>query len=365
MISLNHRDNDASFALDFLRAAAAETVCVGHAIGFFKIAQLRPPALPTLQNLGVCVFFILSGFLIAYTLVSRSRSADYHFMNFAIDRFARIYSGWVPALFFVLIVDSLLIWRGVYDRYGSLTVHAFLGNLFMLQSYFGVFQSHIGVSVFGSGGPFWTLAVEWNIYLFVGFLFFLVIGPQRLLLALGALLLCQVPLHYVADGRTPSDGTGLFSLWLAGFALFFLINHYARGIPGWIFAIVGLAAFVIYINRMRPGGGYEMDRYPWLITWVAAYIAIALRSHLTVAASWPKIVRFVANYSFTLYLLHYTVLYAISRFGGTGSILWMLAGIAAANLIAIPVAMLTEMKHKQLGRYLTAKYDDLTDFGSK
>jgi peptidoglycan/LPS O-acetylase OafA/YrhL len=357
MINLNHKDNDASFALDLLRAAAAQAVCVGHAIGFFQIAWLRPPAMPVLQNIGVCIFFVLSGFLIAYTLVTRSRSPDYHFANYAIDRIARIYSGWVPALLFVLSVDSMLIWAGVYDRYASFTVHAFFGNLFMVQNYFGLFEPHIAVRVFGSGGPFWTLAIECHIYAFVGALFFLATRQRHWFIAVVAVLSCQLPLHYLTGSRGGNDGTGLFTLWLAGFALPFLIDRYARVVPTWLCIVAALGAFAIYyVDVTRPGDGYEMAQYPWLIIGFAAYIAIALRSHLTVAASWPKIVRFAADYSFTLYLIHYTVLYAISRFVGAGNILWMLAGIAAANLIAIPIAIFTEMKHKQFGRYLAERY---------
>ena len=66
-LNLDGRDNDASFALDLLRVFAAELVCVFHAIAFFKVDWLRNPHLPPMQNFGVCIFFVLSGFLIAHT----------------------------------------------------------------------------------------------------------------------------------------------------------------------------------------------------------------------------------------------------------------------------------------------------------
>lgn len=62
--------NDTSVCLNLLRFAAAQAVCVGHAISFFKIAPgFQPPQFPYIQNLGVMIFFVLSGFVIAYVLV--------------------------------------------------------------------------------------------------------------------------------------------------------------------------------------------------------------------------------------------------------------------------------------------------------
>lgn len=123
-LNLDRRDNDASFALDLLRVFAAELVCIFHAIAFFKVDWLRNPHLPPMQNFGVCVFFVLSGFLIAYTLMKKSEDPDYGFPDYLIDRVARIYSGWVPALIFVAVVDFFLVKAGVYSASRDRSLHA-------------------------------------------------------------------------------------------------------------------------------------------------------------------------------------------------------------------------------------------------
>ena len=89
MFSLERSKNDTSVALDLLRAIAAQMVCVGHAINFFAWDR-RLTRLPLLQNVGVLLFFLISGFLITYTLFERSRDPGYGFWQFCVERFARI-----------------------------------------------------------------------------------------------------------------------------------------------------------------------------------------------------------------------------------------------------------------------------------
>jgi peptidoglycan/LPS O-acetylase OafA/YrhL len=106
MLNLDRSKNDTSVTLDLLRAVAAQMVCVGHAINFFIGGW--PSDLPYMQNVGVLLFFILSGFLITHTLVKRSERPDYRFTQFLIDRFARIYSGLIPALVLIIVVDWMV-----------------------------------------------------------------------------------------------------------------------------------------------------------------------------------------------------------------------------------------------------------------
>jgi peptidoglycan/LPS O-acetylase OafA/YrhL len=100
------KENDTSLTLDLLRAVAAQMVCVGPAIIFF-VSGSRPQWLPVMQNIGVLFFFLISGFVIAATLSRRSGDPDYGFLRFFVDRFARIYSGLLPALVLILAVGCM------------------------------------------------------------------------------------------------------------------------------------------------------------------------------------------------------------------------------------------------------------------
>ena len=96
------------FGLDFTRALAAQVVLLGHAFDFFNVFSFlgHPDPPPQIQRLAVVVFFLLSGFLIARTL-HRHRSAELGFGVYLGDRTARIYSGLVPALLCIAVLDAL------------------------------------------------------------------------------------------------------------------------------------------------------------------------------------------------------------------------------------------------------------------
>ena len=203
MFILDRSKNDTSVTLDLLRAVAAQMVCVGHGIAFF-MPPWRPSELPLMQNVGVLIFFVLSGLLISFTLIERSKQPSYGFGTFLLERFARIYSGLVPALLFVVVLDGVVIYifneKAFADYY---TAKTFVANLFMFESYRGVLSKYLRRPAFGSASPLWTLAIEWHIYMFVAAVFFIWARPrQRLLMIALAILFCQVPLHYLRGAQS-------------------------------------------------------------------------------------------------------------------------------------------------------------------
>ena len=98
-----------SIALDLIRGISAQLVVVGHGLAFFGLARfLHEPSFPWMQNIAVLVFFLLSGFLIPYSVNRRSnRDTDYSFSYFFVDRFSRIYIPFLTALVFVFAIDWL------------------------------------------------------------------------------------------------------------------------------------------------------------------------------------------------------------------------------------------------------------------
>src|SRR4051794_13851677 len=89
---------------DAIRATAALMVLVGHALAIFNA---RHPVWP--QQFGVVIFFLLSGYLISQTLHKRLEQPQSTFLEYAVDRGARIYSGFLPAILFVLVLDYLTL----------------------------------------------------------------------------------------------------------------------------------------------------------------------------------------------------------------------------------------------------------------
>jgi peptidoglycan/LPS O-acetylase OafA/YrhL len=103
----------------------------------------------------VIVFFVLSGFVIAYI----TDRASYVAPQFAADRIARIASVAVPAVVLTLVLDTLGqaarpdLYATVLDRANGLPAQVGAAFLFVNESWFG----SIGV---GSNTPYWSLPYE-------------------------------------------------------------------------------------------------------------------------------------------------------------------------------------------------------------
>jgi peptidoglycan/LPS O-acetylase OafA/YrhL len=357
MLSFDSTKNDTSIALDLLRAVAAQAVCVGHAMVFFGVGDaLKPPFAPWMQNIGVLLFFVMSGFLITATLLRNSKNPAYGFGRYFIDRFARIYSGLLPALCFIAVVDWLV---AAPELAPYTTLKTLLANIAMLESYRGVFENSLRWSAFGSASPLWTLAIEWHIYMFVGAAFFIATrrGKWLYLIPL-ALFFSQVPYHYlIRPLQDDGVGYGLSFLWLGGGAVYLALSKYSP--PRWVSSLALCCSILAYAVMVTPGKEYDILTYPALIVFVGS--VVALTQTTSAMMHFGNAIRIAAGYSFTLYLIHYTVMYsAKSVFSGEG-LAWFLYAVAASNVIAFLIAFPFEMKHKQFAQWLVSLAERLRE----
>jgi peptidoglycan/LPS O-acetylase OafA/YrhL len=353
MFILDRSKNDTSVTLDLLRAVAAQMVCVGHGISFFMPAW-RPSELPLMQNVGVLIFFVLSGTLITFTLIERSKQPSYGFGTFFLERFARIYSGLVPALLFVVVVDGIVIYGFRENAVASYyTAKTFVANLFMLEAYRGILSNYLRWSAFGSASPLWTLAIEWHIYMFVGAFFFIWARPQhRLLMIAIAILFCQVPLHFfVGAFQEDGVGMGLFALWLAGACV--LIALRTLQLPYWSSLFVALCAAVCFFLVTKAHLEYNFLTYATLVGFLFAVLAASQSKRLITSSSVIGAIRFFADYSFTLYLIHHSIMFSVFVIRPERNFYIFAITVLIANIVAIAIAIPTEMRHREFARFLT------------
>jgi hypothetical protein len=123
-------DENESIFLDIVRLLSAQFVFFGHLLSFSYGSEALIGGRIPIQNLGVVVFFILSGYLICRTL---PKYVD--FKEFFIDRFARIYVTLVPCLLVIAILDYFMKANGNFSYVSAYTFTTWIGNLFMLQDY--------------------------------------------------------------------------------------------------------------------------------------------------------------------------------------------------------------------------------------
>ena len=352
MFTLASTRNDTSITLDACRALAAQMVCCGHALAFFGVgAAAKPPYVPHMQVIGVLLFFIMSGFLIAATLFRKSAAPEYGFKQYFIDRFARIYSGLLPALALIVVVDGLVILQtGDPTISRNYDLKTLIANLLMNEGYRGIFPHFMPREAFGSASPLWTLAIEWHIYMFVGAAFFIFVRRGSLYLLIPLLLFFgQTPFRYIL-GSTYGNGvgTGLFALWLGGAAIYFVLSRWIP--PLWASATLLAASTALYAFEVVPDHEYDLATYPALVVAVGSLIAITQRTKIIGRAA---VIRTAADYSFTLFLIHHTIMMAvIALMPGAQGWLWFFAVVAASNAAAYAIACQCEMRHKKFAVWI-------------
>ena len=203
--------------LDLMRGLAANLVLIQHAADIL-VGKSHAP----LGMIGVSIFFILSGFLILQSSIARiQRSNGPYFAPYMIDRFARIFTAYVPVLIIVVAVNAVVD-LGPWGQPGTATgPAAFLGNLLLLQEY-PVFQAMhrlvgdwLYIRPYNTAEPFWTIPIEFWIYVVFGLGFFGLAAGERLrLLSAGLLALIAVPV--VIWNGAAGGGNGLSLVWLIG-----------------------------------------------------------------------------------------------------------------------------------------------------
>lgn len=298
--------------LDLLRYFAALMVYVFHA-GHF--AHYKLPFFGTHGGLGVAVFFVLSGFVIAFSAAGKRRDI----VDYFVARFARLWSVALPAIVLTLVLDVIGQWLALpayapMQPYSAFKWIAASGitALFLNQVWF------LDIWL-GTNGPFWSLSYEfWYYAIFATLIYFR--GWRRVVMA-GLVACIAGPGILVA-----------FPVWLLCVALYRLLRKHATaaGAPagaGALFAsVAGLAAYVT-MGGAAMFAAFPFDvplvtLKPWGINfWPQSYLVgflIALNiygfariQHLFANPSERavRLIRTTAETSFGLYLFHYPLMY--------------------------------------------------------
>lgn len=292
-------NKETSIYLDAIRFTAAMAVFFGHISGgrftaglFWQMGPYGPEA--------VDVFFVLSGFVIAYVYDTRENTV----LRYAVSRFARIYSVAIPALVVTFILDAIgratrpglytQAWHYVWHGRVSQIAHALT---FTNQIWFNNLPP-------GSDFPFWSLGFEvWYYVIFAVAVF--AVKPWRIPLVMFLLIFVGPKV------------AAMFPIWLMGFGAYHLCKHVVIPVP--IAAILCLGAIGLWIGYEiyawhvgRPIGPNWIGRPPiiqdYIIGTLFAVHLIGFRfvSHIPgpILQFFASPIRWVAGATLTLYLFH-------------------------------------------------------------
>ena len=185
---MRHKNN-----FDLLRLIAAVIVILRHSFGLSgnnDPLEIWTNGSMHLGQLGVSVFFVISGYLITLSLL-RSDS----FFSYLKKRFLRIFPGLIICVLITIFILGPLTSQleiGIYFSHSDTWSYLWNISLYKLQySLPGVFVNNI----YGSAvnGSLWTLAYEFSFYILL--MFFSIVGILRLryvFIGCAAALFCAI-----------------------------------------------------------------------------------------------------------------------------------------------------------------------------
>jgi peptidoglycan/LPS O-acetylase OafA/YrhL len=296
----------ASIYIDAMRLLAALVVFAHHLTAPWLNHVLTP--VPWGRE-AVTLFFVMSGFVIAYVVDTRERRIS----AYASARLARLYSVIVPALVLTAILDPIgrALSPAVYASLpGDHAALRLLINLLSLQ------QSWNLTVIPLSNPPFWSLAYEFWYYVIFGS--WALLRGRRRWLVIGCAVLLAGP-RIVAHMPVWMLGVGAWHLgraWQASSIARWSV--FATGLVG----LVVLAAFGNPMPHLLPSGNQPMVQVGPLhlfvgttqylaqdlvtgIAFAATLVAIqGCNATLRVERRWVGILRYCSGATFTIYLMH-------------------------------------------------------------
>jgi len=322
--------NQRLLELDALRGIAALAVVFYHY--FYRYNKIYghenvPVEWISKGHLGVNLFFMVSGFVIFWTLVRIEKPFD-----FIVSRFSRLYPVYWAAIFLTFSVVAIF---GLPGREVSLPNA--IANVLMFQEYLRI--PHVD-------RVYWTLTVELTFYFWI---FLLYLGGQLKKIEWVCMLLLLVSILYSAK---------LLSIHIAIYKIFLLkdLPFFAAGIC--IFNIVNyginkLSAATLFIALMATAFIYSLTHLV-IFTFFFGIFYLAVSGNLKLLSAKPLV--FLGSVSYSLYLIHQNIGYVvINKFYEMN---WNpLAGIAAAIATSLLLAfLLTKFVEGPSQKYIRQRY---------
>ena len=281
----------------------------GHYRGlyFIGIKEVDSPSLfelgfyllSSLQHEAVIVFFVLSGFLVGGPVWERMQHSTFVFSRYFVDRITRIYLVYLPSLPLVFLIVMLgtylfpdvryfserpLLPSGVNDEWSWQQVPCHLLNI-----------QGAACTAWGNNPPLWSLGYEWILY-FVAPLLFVISGKLSAVLKFIPALAVFVILYAVM--RIYIWPIYYVDCWFLGVLSSWVMHRYR---VGWMIGGLGVLGLVISLPLSRLG------YVPLMLTDYAVAIScmVVLASPaITSMRILPRISRWGADFSFSLYVLH-------------------------------------------------------------
>lgn len=305
-------------------------------------------------NDAVMIFFVLSGLVIAHVTFEKERSLG----DYVRARLSRLWSVALPALAVTLLADSVgrQLQPSLYDGawfaadqpiWRLLCNAVFIGEVWYLD-----FLPFSNVPYWSINYEFWYYAIFGAFVFSTGYWRFLTLGICGLICGPKILLLLPV--------------------WLLGVATHILVER-GRGsmAKGLLLAVLPLVTYALYsqsgihghlgwVVSKWVGAGFRAEQLSWSKNFLSNYVvgflvashfygmAVLLNASPIFGSAAARVIRVIAGYTFSIYLLHVPLLHfsaALIQIDPSAKADWLLMVAVTALLIVLIGSVSEHKKH--------------------
>lgn len=342
-----------SVFLDILRVVAAFVVFFGHCAQYWsgEIFQV-------MKHVGhdaVVVFFVLSGYVIAFSALGKARDGK----SYALARLSRLYSVVLPALALTLVLQ--LVGTALNPHFYATVVRHHDWFRMILSGFF-LQEFWMASASPATNLPLWSLGYEFWYYAIFGAAVFIRPTRWKILVTGGLILLVGYKVAL------------LMPVWLTGVALFLYGKKLTM--PRWlaqlgfIVALAGFYAAARWLPDSPVDHGFKPLYYSGafitdFVTGLLLAAAIGFFDfgfgQLPVSPSLERVVRWVADHTFSLYLYHFPLIIFATAVVPFDHANWIQAAMVMVVILGVIVVLswLTESKRKAWHQAFTGIWNRL------
>ena len=290
--------------IEIIRAIAIINVFFFHfGVSFFKYGFI-----------GVDIFFVISGFLMA-TIYK-----DLNFKEYFIRRFNRLIPPYFITIFLTIIISFLILEyrelkEAIYQTWYALS---FISNIgYWLEN------TYFNKDNFKPLLHMWSLAIEFQFYLIVPFIAFLIRKHKYMIIIIFfiSLIMC-----FITTEVSPKTSFFIifFRIWefflgyiianYTFFKKFYLINNFKKNILSLFLLVVLITAPFIAMNisLINILSSSFIEGHPGIFSlFICIITALVIIFGIPLAIQNSKIggiLSYIGNYSYSIYLIHYPII---------------------------------------------------------
>lgn len=309
-------NKELSVYLDLMRFFAAIWVLLSHVAQFGAVNADAFPWLPESGRDAVVIFFVLSGFVIAYTCNERDKGP----LNYISARAGRIYSVVIPVLLLTVVLDLVFMWLGSDKSFYPLYQYEKLYAYIPFHLLFGGEIWFLSEQPF-TNPPYWSLGYEVWYYVLFGLFFYLKGWWKAVLLILlfafiGYKLWILLPVWWA--GVWLYNNIGKFTISKAFARLLFwgsIVAYLGFSYsPLQLYLIHFPSEFLGVEYASSPLGSAKKFLSDYVVCGLFVINVMAYRYSQYSLVKYDSIIKTAAGYTFVLYLAHAPIMKNIAAY---------------------------------------------------